>query len=109
MTPNIQIQCEKCHEILEMKDLKTGVHPLPGEVEHHYLQCPKCQAQYTSFFLDPDMKLMQTKIKRLRKKKPFLTRHKNKINALNKQMQTKNTWYMNQYRMNPLNSGGKNG
>src|SRR5690625_4475703 len=64
-----KFQCDKCEKELKLTQLNTNlVDHLPNNIDRFYLECPHCKQQYTSYFLNDEMKKIQVQIKMLHKK-----------------------------------------
>ena len=81
-----------CQQEFTIPQLKTeGIEHLLGNVERHYIECPNCGQQYTSYYLNDDMKKIQTEISMLRKNLPTLkVKQKNRLNKLTRRLQHMN-------------------
>jgi uncharacterized protein (UPF0305 family) len=105
----MKIQCEVCKEEYDIKELKTGFEMLPDKVERHYIECQNCDAKYTSHYLDAEMKALQYRIKKLREKKPYQIKQRNKVTLLTKQLTNMNEAYLSQYQNAPTKTDEKSG
>lgn len=85
-----------CQQEFNITELKTeGVDKLPGSIERYYIECPNCGQEYTSYYLDDDMKEMQAEIKRLLRKPSLKIKQKNRADKLKRKLQFR----MNQLKM----------
>ncbi|MBO1003750.1 hypothetical protein [Pseudogracilibacillus auburnensis] len=96
--------CQKDFYITELKT--EGIEKLPGNVERHYIECPNCGQQYTSYYLNDDMKKIQQEISVLRKKLPDLKlKQKNKLNKLSRRLQFMNNKLKTEIEQGEINAG----
>ncbi|NIK10913.1 hypothetical protein [Alkalibacillus almallahensis] len=83
----MKIQCELgCSKIFELNDVAAKFQYLPKKVERHYIECPHCQKQYTSYYLNEPMKVLQRKIRTLSEKGMHTTKQKNKFTQMKGQL-----------------------
>lgn len=84
----MKVTCnEGCRQEFQITDLKLeGVEKLPGNVERYYIECPNCGQEYTSYFLDDRMKIIQREIRYLQKKPTLKIKQKNKMAKLTRKL-----------------------
>lgn len=79
----LKVSCDICHAEFNATDkLNNGIDRLLNGVERHYIECPNCQEQYTSYYLNDQMKIMQQQIMALRKKPHLKVKQRNRLNKL---------------------------
>ncbi|MGM8213557.1 hypothetical protein ACLIBH_12340 [Virgibacillus sp. W0430] len=84
-----KVICNKCcQQEFKLTELNTNlVEQLSNDIEHYYIECPNCKQQYTSYYLDDDLKVMQQEIRRLQKRLPVLkVKQKNKLTKLKRKI-----------------------
>ncbi|WP_440894961.1 hypothetical protein ACS127_10330 [Amphibacillus sp. Q70] len=59
---------------------------LPNKLERHYIECPNCKQQYTSYFINDDIKALQKEIETLNKKGVLKVKQKNKLTKLKRKL-----------------------
>lgn len=79
-----------CQGEFNITDMKEGIERLPDKIERHYIQCPKCAQQYTSYYLNDDMKKIQQEIQTLQRHPQLKVKQKNRIMKLSKSLQAMN-------------------
>ena len=76
-----------CQKEFKITELKTDhVEILPGNVERYYLECPHCKQQYTSYYLNDEMKQIQLQIRALAGKEPIKIKQKNRLAKLERRI-----------------------
>lgn len=88
--------CQKEFTIQKIKTEKSQT--LPNNLERYYFTCPGCGQEYTSYFLDDDMKQMQTEIRLLKSKAELKIKQKNRLLKLTRKIATMNDQYMEAYQ-----------
>ena len=86
-----------CQKEFTTTQAGIGYETLPGNVERHYMECPNCKEQYTSYFLDDEMKEIQKEIRRLKYKTDLKVKQKNKLLKLSKKLQSMNEKHKREY------------
>ena|SRR5690625_2154887 len=76
-----------CQKEFRPTQIKTGTEILEGNIERHYIECPHCKQQYTSYYIDDEMRQMQSQIKMLQQKEPLKVKQRNRLNKLIRKMQ----------------------
>ncbi|WP_017470631.1 hypothetical protein [Amphibacillus jilinensis] len=80
-------KCDSCNHEFELTQLTTeSFELLPNNVERHYFECPNCNKQYTTHYLNDDLKEMQEEIRRLQNKHPLKIKQKNKLAKLKRKI-----------------------
>lgn len=93
-----QVQCNQCEHLFSMTEIKTEKSTtLPGNITRHYFECPGCQQEYTSYFLDDEMRQMQLEIKYLQSKTGLKIKQKNKLLKLTRKLTAMNQQYLKAY------------
>ncbi|MGP9043356.1 hypothetical protein [Cytobacillus kochii] len=95
----MNIQCDKCNKEFPISTIATEDEQLlSNNVTRHYISCPSCGEQYTSYFLDDSMREIQEEIRRLKNKQELTTKQKNKLMRLTQSISSMNIEYMNTYK-----------
>lgn len=84
-----------CQKEFRPTQIKTGTEMLEGNIERHYIECPHCNQQYTSYYMDDNMREIQAQIIMLQKKEPLKIKQRNRLNKLTRRIRFMN----NQLRM----------
>lgn len=93
-----------CQEEFNVQQLKIDqVEHLTGDVERHYIECPNCKQQYTSYYLNDEMKQIQTQMRLLIKKAPLKVKQKNRLSKLERRIK----FMGNQLKMKVEHGGSK--
>ena len=93
-----KIQCDHCEQLFSITEIKTEKSTrLPGNITRHYFECPGCQHEYTSYFLDNEMRQMQLEIKYLQNKTELKIKQKNKLLKLTRKLTAMNQQYLKVY------------
>lgn len=78
-----KIYCnDGCQKEFPFTKAGIGFETLPNNIERHYLECPHCKKQYTSYYLNDDIKMIQAEIKRLSGKSLLKVKQRNKLAKL---------------------------
>ena len=85
----MKVTCnDGCQEEFTILAVKTeGIEKLSNNVERYYIECPNCGQQYTSYYLNDELKQMQAEIQELQKKHPLKIKQKNKLTKLKRKIQ----------------------
>lgn len=95
--------CQKEFTIQKIKTEKSQT--LPNNLERYYFTCPGCDQEYTSYFLDDDMKQMQSEIMLLKSKTDLKIKQKNRLLKLTRKLAAMNQQYMKAYQETVGNHG----
>lgn len=104
-----KIYCnDVCQKEFKLTQLNTNlVDQLSSGIDRFYLECPHCQQQYTSYFLDGDMKKIQGEILRLQNKHSLKIKQKNKLSKLRQRIKFKNNQLKMKYEQSELDNDDK--
>lgn len=77
------LKCDECENKFDLNAINTQTFErLKDDIEHHYFECPNCNKQYTTHYLNNRMKELQEEIKMLKYKSDLKTKQKNKLAKL---------------------------
>lgn len=80
-------KCDKCSKEFELTQINTeSFELLSNNVERHYFECPNCKEQYTTHYLNDQLKEMQEEIRQLQKKQSLKVKQKNKLAKLKRKI-----------------------
>ncbi|SDM14970.1 hypothetical protein [Sediminibacillus halophilus] len=83
------VNCDVCEREFEVKELKQET--MEQDIHRYYVECPNqdCQAEYTSYYSDPEIRKLQQEIRTLSEKHPLKAKQKDKVLKLRKKVQHK--------------------
>ncbi|MGO1137526.1 transglycosylase [Bacillus subtilis] len=93
VTEHQTCMCDECGTMLLVKGC-SKVRKHDNGIKQHYIKCPRCKAEYTSFYTNEDIRRMQHRIRKMftlrrnMKKESAVDLYSKKIEAAQTEIQT---------------------